>query len=251
MRSRSRTLCQTFSDMSAPTRSSSTFLVGVQFLVGVEFLIGVRLARREIVDVRQRLVRRSSSSRVNERPVLFSGIGPRGRSASFFLALALPPRCGLASGPKLRLPRRLRRRRIERTRRSAERPADRGRRSRHRPAAAPIGPAGPRRTAGSAIFTRARLADGERPSVEDLSVEPLNRLLGVRPLRDIRRTQTRADDRSRDRPAARPATAARRCRSTRAGRLRSCCTTDCRRTDGQPINSLLGSGEVRGKPRKG
>ena len=30
-------------------------------------------------------------------------MGPRGRSASFFLAFALPPRCGLASGPKFRL----------------------------------------------------------------------------------------------------------------------------------------------------
>src|SRR5262249_45997069 len=33
-----------------------------------------------------------SSSRLNERPVLLSGIGPRGRSLSFFLALALVPR---------------------------------------------------------------------------------------------------------------------------------------------------------------
>ena len=40
-----------------------------------------------------------------QRPVFLSGIGPRGRSASFFFALALGPRCGLASGPKLRAPR--------------------------------------------------------------------------------------------------------------------------------------------------
>src|SRR6185369_11770352 len=46
-----------------------------------------------------------SSSSENDRPVFFRGIGPRGRSASFFLALAFCPRCGLASGPKLRLPR--------------------------------------------------------------------------------------------------------------------------------------------------
>src|SRR5262249_41391773 len=44
-----------------------------------------------------------SSSSVKERPVLLRGIGPRGRSASFFFALALPPRCGFASGPKFRL----------------------------------------------------------------------------------------------------------------------------------------------------
>ena len=45
----------------------------------------------------------STSSRLNERPVFFIGIGPRGLSSPFFLPFALPPRCGLASGPKLRL----------------------------------------------------------------------------------------------------------------------------------------------------
>src|SRR5207244_1548034 len=45
----------------------------------------------------------SASSSVKDRPVFLRGIGPRGRSDSFFFAFALPPRCGLASGPKLRL----------------------------------------------------------------------------------------------------------------------------------------------------
>ena len=35
----------------------------------------------------------------------FVGIGPRGRSLSFFLAFDPGPFCGLASGPKLRAPR--------------------------------------------------------------------------------------------------------------------------------------------------
>lgn len=43
-----------------------------------------------------------SSSSENDRPVFLSGIGPRGRSASFFLAFAFGPRWGLASGPKFR-----------------------------------------------------------------------------------------------------------------------------------------------------
>src|SRR5262245_48188976 len=42
------------------------------------------------------------SSSVNDRPVVFIGIGPRGRSPSFFFAF-WPPRDGLASGPKFRL----------------------------------------------------------------------------------------------------------------------------------------------------
>src|SRR5438093_9803266 len=40
--------------------------------------------------------------------------------------------------------------------------------------------AGARWTAGAAIFAGARLADGERTPVEDLSVEALDGLLGVR-----------------------------------------------------------------------
>jgi hypothetical protein len=34
----------------------------------------------------------SASSSVNDRPVFLSGMGPRGRSDSFFFAFALPPR---------------------------------------------------------------------------------------------------------------------------------------------------------------
>src|SRR5262249_33777842 len=44
-----------------------------------------------------------SSSRLNERPVNFVGIGPRGRSVSFLTFFAPGPREGFASGPKLRL----------------------------------------------------------------------------------------------------------------------------------------------------
>src|SRR5947209_19232794 len=46
----------------------------------------------------------STSSRLNERPVFFIGIGPRGLSSPFLPPFfAAPPREGLASGPKLRL----------------------------------------------------------------------------------------------------------------------------------------------------
>src|SRR5205823_10642288 len=44
-----------------------------------------------------------SSSRLNERPVNLVGIGPRGRSVSFFVFFEPGPFYGFASGPKLRL----------------------------------------------------------------------------------------------------------------------------------------------------
>src|SRR5439155_285028 len=71
--------------------------------------------------------------------------------------------------------------RVERTR-----TAERSGRPRRKAAGTRTGEAaGARRTAGSAIFARARFADGERPSGEQLPVEPLNRLFGVRAIREF------------------------------------------------------------------
>src|SRR5439155_18391263 len=53
------------------------------------------------------------------------------------------------------------------------------------------------------------------------------------------RMRNRGDARFPDRPGVPPAKAVRRRRSTRADRPQSCCTTDWRERDGQPINSLL------------
>src|SRR5216684_8340223 len=57
----------------------------------------------------------------------------------------------------------------------------------------------------------------------------------------------RADGRSHDRAAARPATAAPRRRSGSADPLQWWCRPDYRRTDGRPINSLLMVEEGAGK----
>ena len=110
--------------------------------------------------------------------MFFSGIGPRGLSSSFFLPLALPPRCGLASGPKLRLARSGAGALRESKGRGPPKTTAGAARSRRRP----VGPgraAGPR-SARSAILAGARFADRERPSVVRLSVELLDRLFGVR-----------------------------------------------------------------------
>ncbi len=183
-----------------------------------------------------------SSSRVNERPVALSGIGPRGRSASFFLPLALPPRCGLASGPKLRL------RGADGADGSNGRggpPNDGGRGAKPPPRSRP-GRAGPRSTpsagrgrARTTILTRAGFAHRERAPVERLAVEPLDGLLGVRTLDVLdegksARTTGFAIDRQHNLRRGRDGAEIR----TQI-RFSWCCTKDCRQTDGQPINSLL------------
>ena len=54
------------------------------------------------------------------------------------------------------------------------------------------GPGGPpgRGSAGPAIFARARFADRERPAVEHLTVELLNRLFGVRAVEKLDERKT-------------------------------------------------------------
>jgi len=93
--------------------------------------------------------------------------------------LAALPRCGFASGPKLRL------RRGSAAAFEGARSAEGARRTRREPPgprtreAAGPGPARP------AIFARAGFAHGERTSVEHLAVELLNRLLGVRAVEEL------------------------------------------------------------------
>src|SRR5262249_8950337 len=63
-----------------------------------------------------------------------------------------------------------------------------------------------------------------------------------------RQKRTHADDRSHGPRAGRLATAAPPYRNRRASRLQWCCTRDCQRTGGRPINSLLkGDFEPRGR----
>jgi hypothetical protein len=132
-----------------------------------------------------------SSSSVNERPVALSGMGPRGLSASFFFPLALPPRWGFASGPKFRL-------------RAGAGPAESNGRG---PPNGEGGRGGPPKPPGR--------ADRERPPVEHLTVELLDRGLGLPAIekfheRKATRTTRIAVDgqhdlrRGRDSPEVRP-----------------------------------------------
>src|SRR5262249_46006499 len=103
----------------------------------------------------------------------------------FFLRLRVSSTLRLRIGAEISIAGRRGRRRIERTR-----AAEGGRPGPESAGARPRRTAGTRpesawrwRTAGSAIFTRARLADCQRPAVEDLSVEALDRLFRVRAIR--------------------------------------------------------------------
>src|SRR6185295_7506473 len=146
----------------------------------------VRLAGRDVVDVRHRFVGRVHIVETERA----AGLLHRDRPARLVVAGLLFLR---AAGSALRLRvgaeiatagRRTARgspatARIEGPRASAA--AERTGRPRRESAGTWTGgePAGPRRPARTAVLTRTRLADGERPPVEHLSVEALDRLFGV------------------------------------------------------------------------
>src|SRR5262245_41977067 len=181
--------------MSILMRSSNcdqTLRSDISFVVRVVVL---RIARGEIVHIRHALVRRIVVER--ERT---SGVLERDRSARplrfLFFGLRVRTTLRFRVGPEVAgAARRRGCEGIERARRAAEtasaaagaRAAESARaRTTAEPTARTRSAASAGAwTTGAAIFTRARLADGERTAVEYLTIETLNRLLGVGALGEL------------------------------------------------------------------
>src|SRR5262245_33360718 len=151
------------------------------------FLLVPRPARREVVHVGHRFFHRVGIVQ-RERP---TGDLHRNRSARTLAFLLL----WFGAGPALRFRIGSEVARARRSRcvgiegpRSAKRPG----RPRGEAAAWPWAREAARagRAARSAIFARARLADREGPSVEDLPIEFLNGLLGVRTILELHERKT-------------------------------------------------------------
>src|SRR6185369_6635211 len=130
--------------------------------------------------------------------------------------------------------------------RTAERPG----RARREAAGARAGKAARTRTARSTIFSRAGFADRQRPPVEHLSVELLDRLLGMRAIEKLDERKAarapglpidRQDDLRRRRDAAKV--------RTQVGFGRGVVEITNEQTDGQSTLSYLGRSRA-GKDRK-
>src|SRR5262249_8173294 len=166
----------------------------------------VRLAGGDVVDIRQFLVHRVDVVEAERS----AGLLHRNRAARLVFALLLflggaGPALRLGVGAEVTAARRGAAGRaaagIERTRAAAAEGA--GWPRREAAAGRRTGKAAGTRTAGAAIFTGARFADRQRPPVEHLTVESLNRLFGVRAVgkfheRKPTRTSGLAVDRQHD-----------------------------------------------------
>src|SRR5207249_4720036 len=133
----------------------------------------LRLAGGEIVDIQ-----------IDLRGVVFAFEGERAaggferdrpaRAIRILLFLIRSAALRLRVGTEISAAWRGRRGRVE------PRAAERRGRTRTEAARARTGRTAGPGAAGATIFTRASFADGQQPSVEDLAVEPLNRVFGVR-----------------------------------------------------------------------